>query len=156
MNKEKIIAEKVKLAEWADTLKSLSEDVWFKPLKDGSWGTADVISHFISWDQFIIDYRISYLLKDESFPSVPVDVEEMNKKASDYARAGILKDDLIDEFVSVRERLVSHLEQIPDALFDQPCPGKEHLTVKEYFSGMIEHDQKHKEQIDSFLKEQIN
>jgi hypothetical protein len=151
MNKESIMKEKMRLVKWSRSLKNISYDLWFQPFHEGAWGIADVIAHFISWDKFMMENRVSYLLRNEDFPKINVDAEAINKEASNYARSGISKEDLIDEFISVREELVAQLEKIQPEKFDQPCPGKEHITLSEYFVGMIDHDLKHKEQIESHV-----
>jgi hypothetical protein len=153
MNKEKIIAEKLSLVDWALSLKTISTEQWLKPFRQGAWGTADVIAHFISWDKFMIENRIAFLLRDEDFPIIKVNVETINKQASDYARSGISKEELIHEFISIREQLISLLGKIPTEKFNQPFPGNGAITLSEYFAGMIDHDSKHKEQIDIHLKQ---
>jgi hypothetical protein len=153
MNKESILKENLSFVEWCSTLKNLSNDIWFKPFKEGSWGTADVISHFISWDKFILENRISYILREERVPKINVDVEAMNKAASNYARSGISKEDLINQFISVRKELVSHIDTIPTEKFNQPIPGIDHITLSDYFAEMINHDLKHKKQIETFLQQ---
>jgi hypothetical protein len=153
MNKESILKENLSLIEWCNSLKNLSNERWFKPFRNGSWGTADVISHFISWDKFIIENRISYILRDERIPKINVDVEAINKEASNYARSGITKEDLINQFISVRKKLVSIIDTIPTEKFNQPFPGKDHITLSDYFAEMINHDLKHKNQIESLLQE---
>ncbi|WP_174734310.1 DinB family protein [Mesobacillus harenae] len=152
MKSEEIIAQKMSLIAWAIPLKEIPNDLLFKPFREGSWGTADVISHFISWDDFLIKNRITYLLKGESFPKIDVDPDAINKEASNYARSGISKNDLINEFISTRTELVALLGKIPAEKFNQPCPGMEHITLADYFSGLIEHDTKHKEQIEAHLE----
>jgi hypothetical protein len=102
----------------------------------------------------MIENRITYILKDESLPTNTVDVKSINKGAISYARTGISKEELINMFISVRKELVSLIDAIPAEKFNQPFPGKETMTLYEYFVGMINHDLKHKEQIDSFLKNQ--
>lgn len=153
MNKEDIINEKLALIDRLHSLKTLSDDLWFLPFREGSWGIADVISHFIAWDQFMIDNRISYLLKNEPFPQMVIDVEEINRAASSYARSGITKNQLIDEFVSVRNQLLSLINQLDRERFAMPLPGKENMTLGDYFVGMIEHDEKHMVQIQSFINQ---
>ncbi len=63
----------------------------FNHLKMVREGIADVISHFIVWDTFLIKHRIPYFISGRSVPNVPIDVEEMNKGAIKYARSGILR-----------------------------------------------------------------
>ncbi|EWG12298.1 DinB family protein [Cytobacillus firmus] len=151
MNKENIIKVKKSLIDWSASLKNISTELWFEPFKKGSWGTADVISHFISWDKFMIENRINCLLRKEDFPQITVDAEAINKEASIYARSGISKEDLISEFINIRTELLSLIDKIPDDQFSKPCPGKEHITLGEYFTGMAEHDIKHVDQINKHL-----
>lgn len=151
MDKEGIIQEKRNLVHWVLSLKNISNDLWLKPFREGAWGIADVISHFISWDKFIINNRMSYLMRDECFPNFTVDVEFINKEASKYARSGISKDDLINEFISVREELLNLIDIIPEEKFYQPLRGRDNTTLSEYFVGMIDHDLKHREQINSHI-----
>ncbi|MFF2448260.1 DinB family protein [Neobacillus sp. NPDC058068] len=156
MKKEDIINEKLAFIDRVHSLKALSDDLWFLPLREGSWGIADVISHFIAWDQFMIDNRISYLLKNEPFPQMAIDVEEINRSASRYARSGITKDQLIDEFISIRKQLLSLLRALDAERFARPLPGRENIILGNYFIGMIEHDQKHMVQIESFINQNQN
>lgn len=153
MNKSQIIEAKLALIHWCESLKGLTDEIWFKPFKEGSWGTADVISHFISWDQFLLDYRIPYLIKSEKFPAVKVDVNAINAEAAKYARSGISRNELIDEFKEVRRKLVSLMETIPEERFHESIQnGAANTLLSDYFTGLIEHDQKHRDQIDAFLK----
>ncbi|MBS4215182.1 DinB family protein [Neobacillus rhizophilus] len=154
MSKDQIIKEKISLIEWVASLKEISNDLWFNPFKEGAWGIADVISHFISWDKFLITNRVSYIYHNEEFPEVNIDVEAINKMASQYARSGISKEELISEFITVRKELVSLLQKIPEETFSEPYPGRENMTIGEYFVGMIEHDLKHKEQIVKHIKKE--
>lgn len=151
MNKEIIIKEKISLVDWALSLKNMSNELWFKSFREGSWGTADVISHLISWDVFMIQNRIPYILSGKESPTIQLDVHDVNKEASLFARSGISKGNLINQFVSKRKELVSFLEKIPDEFYEQPCPWNEQITLKNYFELIIGHDLKHKEEIDEFI-----
>ncbi|MFC5447717.1 DinB family protein [Paenibacillus aestuarii] len=152
MNKTAIVSEKLKIAQWAQSLCTLSDERWFQAFYEGSWGTADVIAHFIVWDRFMMEQRIAYLLRDELLPQHPIDVQTMNQQASQYARSGISKGDLIETFLSIRQALVSQIEAVPDEKFPLPLPGKPSLTLAAYLESMIQHDLKHQEQIDQFLQ----
>ena len=151
LNKKSIIQEKRNLVDWSRSLKNISNELWVKPFRNGSWGTAEVISHFISWDKFMMENRITYILRNECLPKINIDVEAMNKEAAEYARAGITKEDLLNEFIFIREELVNLISKIPEERFHHPLQGKEHITLSEYFVGMIDHDLKHKKQIESHI-----
>ncbi|MEH6933212.1 MULTISPECIES: DinB family protein [Bacillus] len=152
MEKERILEEKLSLIEWCQTLNGISEDIWFQPFKKGSWAIADVISHFIVWDEFLMKYRIPYFISVQSVPNVPTDVEEMNKGAIKYARSGISKEELIDQFSFTRKQLVDQINQISARNFkDDYQFGTKRVRLNDYFSSLIQHDLKHKEEIMQFI-----
>ncbi|MFJ8455516.1 DinB family protein [Bacillus paramycoides] len=153
MEKERILEEKLSLIEWCQTLNGISDDIWFQSFKKGSWGTADVISHFIVWDEFLMKYRMLYFIGSPYVPDVSTDVEEMNKSAMKYARFDISKEDLIDQFISTRKQLVDQINQIPARNFNDDYQfGTKRVRLNDYFSSLIQHDLKHKEEIMQFLK----
>ncbi|MFS0865029.1 DinB family protein [Fredinandcohnia sp. 179-A 10B2 NHS] len=151
MGKDKVIQAKQELLNWAESLKDVPDDIWFKSFNEGSWGTADVISHFISWDRFVLENRLYPLLKRESFPEVQVDIEEINQKASKYARSGITKEDLLDELISIRQEVIAAISELPETEFHQLLPGKS-ITLLDYFFGLIKHDEHHIQQINTFIQ----
>ncbi|WP_232696654.1 DinB family protein [Brevibacillus daliensis] len=151
MDKEWVVKEKLDVLEWTTSLKQISNELWFTSFREGSWGIADVISHFITWDKFLIDYRITYIIANSKFPEIQLDVQAMNKAASIFARSGISKEELIDLFISTRTELIAQINSIPAEKFNQPYLGNERLALHEYFGGLIEHDLKHKAQIDAFI-----
>ncbi|PFH91795.1 hypothetical protein COJ52_18500 [Bacillus cereus] len=158
MEKESILEEKLKLIEWCQTLKSVTNDVWFEPFRKGSWGIADVISHLIVWDEFLMKFRIPYFISGQSVPNVPTGVEEMNKGAIKYARSGISKEELLDQFSFTRKQLVDQINQISSRNFkDDYQFGTKRVRLDNYFSSLIQHDLKHKEEIIQFIKDnQVN
>ncbi|MBP3972234.1 DinB family protein [Bacillus sp. SM-B1] len=152
MKKENILEEKLNIIEWCQTLKEVPDDIWFQSFKIGSWGIADVISHFIIWDDFVMKYRIPYFLSAQSIPYIPTDVEEMNKSAIIYARSGISREELINQFSYTRKQLVDEIERIPAYNFNNDFQiGTKKVMLNHYFSSLIQHDLKHKEEINQFL-----
>ncbi|PGK42320.1 hypothetical protein CN907_09415 [Bacillus anthracis] len=152
MKKENILEEKLNLIEWCRTLKGVPDDIWFQSFKNGSWASADVISHFIVWDVFLIKHRIPYFISGQSVPNVPIDVEEMNKGAIKYARSGISKEELLNQFSVTRKQLVDEIERIPAYNFNNEFQiGTKKVMLNHYFSSLIQHDLKHKEEIIQFL-----
>ncbi|PEY25771.1 hypothetical protein CN340_17320 [Bacillus anthracis] len=152
MKKENILEEKLNLIEWCQTLKGLSDDMWLRSFKEGSWGIADVISHFIVWDTFLINHRIPHFISEQSVPNVPIDVEEMNKGAIKYARSGISKEEILDQFSVTRKKLIDQIERIPvDNFYNDFQISTKKVRLNHYFSSLIQHDLKHKEEIMQFL-----
>ncbi|MED3126251.1 DinB family protein [Bacillus wiedmannii] len=152
MKKENILEEKLNIIEWCQTLKEVPDDIWFQSFKNDSWGIVDVISHFIIWDDFVMKYRIPYFLSTQSVPRFPTDVEEMNKSAIIYARSGISREELINQFSYTRKQLVDEIERIPaDNFYNDFQIGTKKVMLNHYFSSLIQHDLKHKEEIIQFL-----
>ena len=152
MKKENVLEEKLYLIEWCQTLQRVPDDIWFQALREGSWAIADVISHFIVWDVFLIKDRIPYFISGQSVPNVPIDVEEMNKGAIKYARSGISKEELLNQFSVTRKQLVDGIGRIPTQYFYNDYQfGTKKVKLNHYFSSLIQHDLKHKEEIIQFL-----
>ncbi|HFJ9420334.1 hypothetical protein COK69_10155 [Bacillus cereus] len=152
MKKENVLEEKLYLIEWCQTLQRVPDDIWFQALREGSWAIADVISHFIVWDVFLIKDRIPYFISGQSVPNVPIDVEEMNKGAIKYARSGISKEELLNQFSVTRKQLVDGIGRIPTQYFYNDYQfGTKKVKLNHYFSSLIQHDLKHKKEIMQFL-----
>ncbi|HHT7082235.1 MULTISPECIES: DinB family protein [Bacillus cereus group] len=148
MKKENVLEEKLNIIEWCQTLQRVPDDIWFQALREGSWAIADVISHFIVWDVFLIKDRIPYFISGQSVPNVPIDVEEMNKGAIKYARSGISKEEILEQFNVTRKKLVDQIERIPTQYFYNDYQfGTKKVRLNHYFSSLIQHDLKHKEEI---------
>ncbi|HHK5551040.1 hypothetical protein COL11_12130 [Bacillus anthracis] len=152
MKKENILEEKLNLIEWCQILQRVSDDIWFQALRKDSWAIADVISHFIMWDVFLIQDIIPYFISRQSVPNVPIDVEDMNKGAIKYARSGISKEELLNQFSVTRKQLVDEIGRIPTKYFYNDYQfGTKKVKLNHYFSSLIQHDLKHKEEIIQFL-----
>ena len=65
----------------------------------------------------LIKHRIPYFISGQSVPNVPIDVEEINKGAIKYARSGISKEGLLNQFSVTRKQLVDEIERIPTKYF---------------------------------------
>ncbi|RZT15510.1 DinB family protein [Fictibacillus sp. BK138] len=154
MEKDLILQQKIEFIHWVTTLEEMSDEQWFQPLKPGTlWGTADIISHLLFWDRFVIENRLSFLLENKKFPRLSVDAEERNLAASNYARAGISKVELIEEYVTTARELVSLIGKIDPKSFKEPCLEQEQLLLGEYFEGLIQHEMQHKKQIESLMEQ---
>ncbi|MGD6843694.1 DinB family protein [Bacillus infantis] len=148
MRKEEIIEEKATFIDWVQSLEQMEDQLWFHPFREGSWGTADVVSHFITWDRFVISRRMPALMSKGEIPSEVIDADALNMEARLYARSGISKQKLISEFAEAREELLSLLKKLEPERFQELYPGRD-ITISQYFAGLIEHDHKHKEEIEN-------
>lgn len=143
--------------EWTDTLRDLDDSVWLTPVSDGKATVAEIISHLQNWDHYLINTIIPAIKNGEGmvFP----DFDSFNQKAYEYARSGISKNRILDEFKQTRHQLIGILLTQPDistkhvtANGVENCPhtGTPYsllYTIHEF----IEHDIHHKNQILSVI-----
>ncbi|WP_456277006.1 DinB family protein [Bacillus sp. AK128] len=153
MNMQELLKGKREILDWVKDLEDIDEQLWFQPIGEGKWAIADVISHFISWDRFCMEYRMPFMDRALPFPKLDVNVDHVNRTASVYARSGITKNQLIEEHNQTRGLLLSVMEEWPEERFGRVIKlGSTEMKVQEYFSAHIDHDRKHMEKINNFLK----
>lgn len=132
--------------KFVDSLRTLTEDQWRRPIQKGRWSTSEIIGHFIPWDQFVLQKRIPYFFTNEELSGSP-DAEEINQEAaakSRYSEQGAI----ITEFVETRQQLLNTLRNIDDDLWIQEISiGTKKVTLYEYFYGLVQHDRHHFEHI---------
>ena len=159
MEKEKIIGEFEQYGSWLTELDTLDESGWRTPISEGKWSVGEVIAHIMKWDQHLMSI-IPAVRKGEGmeFP----EFDPFNKEASDYARSGISKSELLHEAKETREQLVCELNNLPSDVLAKPqtANGETHCpytgspysllyTIKEF----TDHDSHHKQQIMRVMKE---
>ncbi|WP_171051854.1 DinB family protein [Alteribacter natronophilus] len=150
-HKQEILVHYEQSIEFADSLRSLSEDEWRTPIAKGKWTVAEVVGHFIPWDRFVLHQRLPYFFSTDQLPKGP-DAEETNHRAAAKAREES-RQSTIDTFVSVRTALCEAIEEIPEEKWERNFTiGKTTLSLSEYFKGLKEHDEHHFAQIDIALK----
>lgn len=149
--KQEIIAEYEVLNRWADSLKSIPDELWLLPTAPGKWSVAENLAHLMFWNRFILEERLPHIAPDAELVS-KVDGELKNRQASQYARSGISKEKLVDEWLFVGRQLVDALHNIPEELFHchYQINGKS-MNLISYLQSMLQHDKHHQEQIDLFV-----
>lgn len=152
MKKADLLNEQYTLLDWVQGLQKLEEKVWYQPFSEGKWATADVISHFITWDRFLLEHRIPYIRKGLSFPKLDINAEKLNKDASVYARSGISKEQLIHEYNQTKKMVIAELEELSEEIYNSVIKiGKSEKSVSYYFESHLQHDQKHVQQLLRFV-----
>lgn len=143
--------------EWTDTLREVDESIWMHPIADGKATVREIISHLKNWDTYLISTIIPAIKNGEGmiFP----EFDSFNEIAYEYARSGIPKDRLLDEFKQTRLQLV-------EKLLADPGTAAKHVTVNGVVTcphtgtpysllyiihEFIDHDSHHKKQILSVL-----
>lgn len=140
---------------WVDRLAELEDSIWFKPIAEGKASTAEIISHLMKWDRYLITTAIPAVQSGEGvvFPSF----DPFNSAAYEYAKSGISKNQLLAEFLSTREELCGLLLGVGEEVLRKHttangveiCPhtGTPYslLYITQEF---IDHDNHHKNQIE--------
>lgn len=117
-----------------------------KRIAKGKWTIAEIVGHFKAWDEFVINSRIPYIYVKGNFPMVP-DSEGINQQSAVISRSE-KQQITIYKFLTTRMMLMATIEKIPDELWTEKFSiGKTHFTLSEYFSGLVQHDIHHFDQI---------
>lgn len=156
LGKETIDRYKQFLA-WSDTLLDLDDNIWQTPISKGKATVAEIISHLQNWDDYLIHTVIPAIKEGEGmvFPAF----DSFNQKAYEYARSGISKQRLLNEFKQTRLQLV-------ELLLTEPEVATKHVTANGVdncphtgtpysllyiIHEFINHDNHHKNQILSVI-----
>lgn len=139
--------------EWTETLSVSQEDIWLKPVAKGKASVREIISHLTNWDNYLI-YSIIPAVRNGEEMVFP-DFDSFNEKAYEYARSGISRNHLLDEFKQTRIQLVEMLLADLDlAVKHVPANGvaicphtNTPYSLLYIIHEFIEHDIHHKNQI---------
>lgn len=139
--------------KWTDTLHDVQESIWLQPIAKGKASVGEIISHLKNWDAYLISTTIPAIKNGEGmeFP----DFDAFNKIAYEYARSGISKDRLLDEFKQTRLQLVEILLADPDVVAkhvtangEETCPHTgTPYSLLYIIHEFNDHDNHHKNQI---------
>ncbi|MUT67275.1 DinB family protein [Paenibacillus sp. NEAU-GSW1] len=145
------------LIEWMDTLRDLDDNTWLTPIAEGKATAAEIVSHLKNWDHYLINTIIPSIKNGEGmvFP----EFDSFNQKAYEYARSGISKNHLLDEFKQTRLELIEVLLSNPDIATKHVavngvvnCPHTDTpYSLLYIIHEFIEHDLHHKNQILSVI-----
>lgn len=137
---------------WLQQLKQMPDEYWLVPIKDGKWSVGEIVAHIKAWDVFVWDERVAYFVSGSEIPAKKVDVEEINSNAANEAKSGISKNQLLDEVIECRQVVAKKLGEVPSSVWQERIEmGSKMITLCEYISGLVEHDEHHRNQIEEFL-----
>jgi hypothetical protein len=143
--------------EWTDTLHDVRNSIWLQPIAEGKATVGEIISHLKNWDSYLISTIIPAIKTGEGmvFP----EFNSFNEIAYEYARSGISKDVLLDEFKQTRLNLIEMLLAEPDVAAKhvtvngvETCPHTgTSYSLLYIIHEFIDHDNHHKNQILSII-----
>lgn len=142
-----ILSNLRKYLEWADSLRTLSEQHADTPYQEGKWSPKEILMHMAEWDRFTLEHRLHRLKESENLENV--EWGSFNERAANLAKEYSF-DEVIALAKQYREQIIEWLEGLDEAKWNKPFNIGEHvLTLKEYFSDFVWHDSHHKEQVES-------
>ncbi|MUK87992.1 DinB family protein [Ornithinibacillus sp. L9] len=145
-NKQKIINHYEESLRWVKSLGNVTEEQWRRQIGKGKWTVAEVIGHLIPWDEFVLNKRIRFFFKQTDLPKGP-QVHEVNNRAAIESQKRS-KEETIEYFVRMRKQLIEEIQQVADELWlEELIIGTTTLTLFDYFSGLVQHDEHHFQQI---------
>jgi DinB superfamily len=151
--RDKIVLHHQEMIRFVESLNSISKEEWFRPIEENKWSIAEVISHFVPWDDFVMNKRLPYLGSSEPLPSAP-DPQILNEQAASKGRAS-KQIDVIQSFIETRNRLLTRIQEIPEHNWEQLLKlGEKELILTDYLEGLANHDLHHKHEIERVFAKQ--
>ncbi|NBI27604.1 DinB family protein [Chengkuizengella marina] len=148
--KKDLVNELLQLNDWVLNLNRLEKETIYQPTAKDKWSIAEIISHLMFWDRYILEERMPFMVPNVSLKS-NINVNEMNSKASEYSHSNPF-DEIIDNLIDFRQKIVSILEQKTEKeLYSNFKINDTELDLISYFNGTVVHDRHHMKQIDNFL-----
>ncbi|MGM0966051.1 MAG: DinB family protein [Bacillota bacterium] len=66
MNKDTVIKHYEHTLEWVLSLADVTDEEWRSAIADGKWSIAEIIAHFVPWDEFILHDRLKEFWNDRA------------------------------------------------------------------------------------------
>ncbi len=150
--KDEIMTHQLNAINLVSGLENLSEPEWRTASGEGKWTLAEIIGHFVPWDEFIMQKRLPYLLLDQDQDLLKgPESQYLNIESALISR----NEDLhttIQKFIATRTALYRLLNDAPDQKWEKTCfIGSHKFSFYEYFKGLAEHDPHHFSQIKKVL-----
>ncbi|MCA0989047.1 DinB family protein [Guptibacillus algicola] len=144
------------LPDWLEeTVKQVSEEMFFSPIKENKWSIAEIVAHLRVWDNFLLEERLPFIQNEARLEKNSVSVENTNSKAAKYANSGKSQSELIKETILERQKVVEKLQEFTPKEWEYTFYiDKYPLCLTSYIKGLVEHDHHHKLQIEVFMTEQ--
>ncbi|KAB8136824.1 DinB family protein [Gracilibacillus oryzae] len=154
-----LIVDLKQFNDWVLSLQKMDNDLFFEPVKEGKWSTAEIIVHITFWDNYIMDDILPKMAQDANIESI--DFDTLNQKASLHAKSGISQQQIIQEQIQARTNLLKKVTEIPEEDFSvtfqlngeaiDEYSGHPH-SVFNYFCSFVWHDNHHRKQVEAFLE----
>ncbi|WJE54469.1 DinB family protein [Bacillus cereus] len=97
---------------------NLNDQIWFIPIQLDKWSTSEIVAHILFWNRFILG-RLSLLQSQKWLTKANINVDEFNRISANYAKSGVSKDELIQQFKKARFNIIHFLETLSEDDFSK-------------------------------------
>ncbi|WP_044641770.1 DinB family protein [Risungbinella massiliensis] len=158
-NKATIIMEFEQFLFWIQQFKLDDHQTFLEPISEGKWSIAEILSHLMFWDRYFLQEILPHIRPGADIEFIPF--QQLNNKSSIYALSGISMNELVEEVIHYRTKLVEKLREQTEEQFHIPFKlnGEEidsysgsRYTLCNYIQDSVHHDHHHQRQIAEFLK----
>jgi hypothetical protein len=148
MKKQEIIETQKNYLSWLDSLLELSEEQATTPYQPDKWSPNEIVMHLGEWDRFSFDERLPYMKEGAKLDRFP-EFEKFNSEAAVRASEQTFEE-TVAYAKSERQRILQRLEEIDESEWDKKFHIGDHaLSIRNYFTDFSQHDEHHKQQIES-------
>ncbi|HEK9100505.1 DinB family protein [Bacillus pfraonensis] len=151
--KDEILVQYASIDNILQSLLNLNDQIWFIPIQLDKWSTSEIVAHILFWDRFILE-RLLLLQSQKCLTKANINVDAFNRKSANYAKSGVVKDELIQQFKEARFNLIHFLEAFSEEDFSKIYMIQDkNQSLQDYMNAMVDHDNFHFNQITTFLIE---
>ncbi|NLP52850.1 DinB family protein [Bacillus sp. RO1] len=117
-----------------------------QPIQKGKWSIKEIIGHIYFWDLFLLEDMVPEMKDSGVLPNFP-EHDEYNNKAIHSIKSFSSTNDLLEEFVITRKKLISNMEKLNQEVKFTIGNNKRNFTPQTFLGMFVEHDIHHMEQI---------
>ncbi len=125
-----------------------NETELISPISNGKWSIKEIIGHIYYWDLYLLENMVPEMKENGVLPDFP-DHDSYNEKAIRSIGSFTNTNDLIEEFVITRKKLINKMEDMDQGI-RFTIGKKKRIFTPESFLKMFEgHDKHHMKQIEN-------
>ncbi|WP_284643918.1 DinB family protein [Paenibacillus silviterrae] len=133
---------------WAKRLKETAAGQWRDPIAAGKWSPREILTHIMNWDRNLLEEMLPHVASDAKLSFI--DIEQHNQRAAVLAQDYSTLDKLIDDVTHARKQLTDALAVQYDEITHFTVDGQPY-TYESFILIFTEHDEHHRNQINTFL-----
>lgn len=134
---------------WIEELREIDKNLWLKPISPRKWSLREILAHIMYWDKNSLEMMVPNMAEGAKLSFV--DIEKHNQEAAVFSQTYNTLDDLINDLIKTRQKLVELLLGKYDDKTTFTIDNRNY-KYKKFVHVFIHHDEHHKKQIEAFLE----